>query len=322
MEKEINKSSHETQSEEDEIDLLELIGIMWVHKWWIAGITGLAAVAVILYVVVFSSTLIADKESIKTYTSTAIVLVNEASGVGIPFSMYEGRFDISSLLNSTSLLVSYGTLAENLLNEASMYNELVKKYNTSTAGNLDAIYDKVSGLLRISCTSDNPEKAKELAEGAYKLVQARFKSFITDFAMEERKILENKLEETRKEFLTLEYNLSQFSDEKLTKNLSKEEFELYTNMKLERDICRDLMDYLPRLILFVSIKDKIETPIFQLVEMPTVSAANVSGRSGKMLISVVIMAAFFLSVMLVFILNAVKNIKNNPERMKKLKGIK
>ncbi|MCK5200976.1 MAG: hypothetical protein KAR21_21635 [Spirochaetales bacterium] len=95
------------------------------------------------------------------------------------------------------------------------------------------------------------------------------------------------------------------------------------NMKLERDIRRDLIDYLPRLILFVSLKDEIESPIFQLVEDPGLPDAGAdSGMSGKVLISVVTMAAFFLSVMLVFILNAVKNIRKNPARMKKLKGIK
>jgi len=43
------------KNEEDEIDLLELIGIMWVHKWWIIGITGFAAVVVVLYVLFFPS---------------------------------------------------------------------------------------------------------------------------------------------------------------------------------------------------------------------------------------------------------------------------
>ncbi|MCK5200975.1 MAG: hypothetical protein KAR21_21630 [Spirochaetales bacterium] len=239
MDKGDSKSSREIKSENDEIDLLELIGIIWVHKWWIVGITGVAAVAVVMYVIFSSSALTAGSESIEKYRSTAVILVNEASGVGIPFSMYEGRFDISSLLNSTSLLVSYGTLAEELLNETSMHNELAKIYNLSggalVGGNMETKYDKASGLVRISYTSNDPVKAKEAAEGAYKLLQARFESFITDYAMEERKILEKKLEETREEFLNLEYKIRSFQiehglsgipDAELNKNLLTEEFEL------------------------------------------------------------------------------------------------
>lgn len=149
--------------------------------------------------------------------------------------------------------------------------------------------------------------------------------------MEERKILEKKLEKTREVLVDLEYKIRSFqiehglsgaSDvEYRVKNLPKEEFELYTNIKLERDIKRDLLDYLPQLILFVSLKDEIESLIFQLVEEPGLSDAD-AGKSGKVLIIVVVMAAFFLSVMLVFILNGVKNIRSDPERMKKLMGIK
>ncbi|MEA1911368.1 MAG: Wzz/FepE/Etk N-terminal domain-containing protein [Spirochaetota bacterium] len=183
MDKNGAKFSPEIKSEDDEIDLLELIGIMWVYKWWIAGITGLAAAAVILYTIFFS-TAVTDSENIKTYTSTAVVLVNEASGVGIPFSMYEGRFDISSLLNSTSLLTSYGALAE----------------------------------------------------GAYNLLQEKFEFLITDYAAEERKILEKKLRETREEFISLEYKISEFqieygllgaSDREAAKNLPKEKWNVH-----------------------------------------------------------------------------------------------
>ncbi len=325
----VNSAFHEKRNEDDEIDLLELIGIIWVHKWWIVGITGLAAVAVIMYVIISSSTLLVNKENIKKYTSTAVVLVNEAAGAGIPFSMYEGRFDISSLLNSTSMLISYGTLAEELLNEKSMLNILANKYNL-VGVNLETKYDKKSGLLRISSTSNDPVKAKEVANGAYKLIQTKFESIITYYATEERKILETRLEETRELLLDLEYKIGTFriehsvldaSDAELVKNLPKKEFESYLHMKFERDIQKDLLDYLPRLILFVSLKDEIESPIFQLVHESELSDED-SGISGKILISVVIMAAFFLSIMLVFILNSVKNIRSDPERMKKLKGIK
>ena len=79
----VANSSKEIRVEDDEIDLLELIGIMWVHKWWIIGITGFAAVVAILYTIFSSSAFSANWKPVEKYTSTAVVLVNEASGVGI-----------------------------------------------------------------------------------------------------------------------------------------------------------------------------------------------------------------------------------------------
>ncbi len=80
-------------------------------------------------------------------------------------------------------------------------------------GSLKAEYDKISGLLRISYTSNDPVKAKEVSIEAYKLIQSRFESLVVDYAMEEKKILEKKLEETREALLTLEYKIRLFQNE-------------------------------------------------------------------------------------------------------------
>jgi len=325
------------KNEEDEIDLLELIGIMWVHKWWIIGITSFAAVVVVLYVLFFPSMGVKGNEKIKKYTATATVLVNEASGTGIPFSMYKGSFDFSPLIKSASSLISYGSLAEELINDSSFYDKLEKAYNSSgmdfVMGNLSAEYDNDSGLLRISYTSNDPVKTKEVLLEAYKLIQAEFKYLITNNPMAEKKVLEKKLEEAREKLLNLEYKMDLFqkehgsilsSDTRIPGNLSKNEFEQYMNMKLERDINKELLDYLPRLLLFTSLKVEMDSPVFKLIGESELSSVIDTGKgvSGKVLISVVILAAFFLSIMLVFIINAVKNIRSDPERMKKLKGIR
>ena len=318
-------------SEEDEIDLLELIGIMWVHKWWIIGITGFAAVASIIYVFIFPAVFAPGKENIEKYKSTTIILVNENARGGFPFSIYQGLFDISSSLNTKTLQISYGNLAVEVLNEKSINIKLAEKYDLLRV-KLEAEYDKNIGLLRISYTSNDPLKAKEISLEAYKLLQIKFKSLISNNAIEEIRILETKLEETRKELLNLEYKILAFqnehgivnsSDGEVVKYLLKEEFELYSDMNLKRDINRDLLDYLSRLILFVSLNNEIESQIFQLVEEPGVPDAVVSaGSSGKKLIIIVTMAAFFLSIFLVFILSAVNNIRKDPERMKKIRGIR
>ena len=77
------------------------------------------------------------------------------------------------------------------------------------------------------------------------------------------------------------------------------------------------------------MKGEMESPVLKLTgksesfeSFPAAKIKPDTGKSGKVLISVVILAAFFLSIMLVFIINAVKNIRSDPERMKKLKGIR
>ena len=62
-----------------------------------------------------------------------------------------------------------------------------------------------------------------------------------------------------------------------------------------------------------------EEPIFQILELAEVPDRK-SGPSRSIICIVTVFAAFFLSIITAFILNAVKNIKNDPEKMKRLKG--
>jgi len=62
-----------------------------------------------------------------------------------------------------------------------------------------------------------------------------------------------------------------------------------------------------------------EEPIFQILELAEVPDRK-SGPSRSIICIVTVFVAFFLSIITAFILNAVKNIKNDPEKMKRLKG--
>lgn len=319
--------SQVSRGEEDEIDLLELIGIMWVHKWWIIGITGFAALAVIIYTIFSSSAFTSNWRPAEKYTSTAVVLVNEASGRGSLESLFEGRTNVSSLLKSSSLLISYGVLAEEILNESSTRNELLRYFEDSelelSEGNLSAEYDDETGLLRISYTSTNSVRAKEAANSAYKFIQNRFNNSFNNNLGEEIKNLEKKLEEVKTEFLRLEYRLGDFQKlygDALSK-LSESDIEVYNKINLEHNIAINLLEYLPQILLTTSIKNENEVPIFILLKEAAVSSIpNKSKYSGNTFIIVFIFAAFFLSVFFVFILHAINNIRKDPDKMRKLKG--
>jgi uncharacterized protein involved in exopolysaccharide biosynthesis len=64
-----------------------------------------------------------------------------------------------------------------------------------------------------------------------------------------------------------------------------------------------------------------EKPAFQVLELAEVPDMKSGPRRGMLCIIVTFAAAFF-SLFLAFALNAVSNIKNDPEAMGKLRGIK
>ena len=60
-------------------------------------------------------------------------------------------------------------------------------------------------------------------------------------------------------------------------------------------------------------------PLFQILELADVPDRK-SGPSRSIICIVTVFVAFFLSIIAAFFLNAVKNIQNDPEKMKRLKG--
>ena len=62
-----------------------------------------------------------------------------------------------------------------------------------------------------------------------------------------------------------------------------------------------------------------EQPIFQILEYAEIPDQKSGPSRGKLCI-IVAFAAFFMSVFLAFLLNAIQNIKKDPQAMAKLKG--
>src|SRR5574344_2088363 len=69
------------------------------------------------------------------------------------------------------------------------------------------------------------------------------------------------------------------------------------------------------------VKMQSETPVFQVLEKATVPDQKSGPSRGKLCI-IVTFAAFFLSIFLAFLLNAIENVRHDPEAMKKLSSQK
>jgi uncharacterized protein involved in exopolysaccharide biosynthesis len=91
---------------------------------------------------------------------------------------------------------------------------------------------------------------------------------------------------------------------RITMELSAQQ-QVYTQLKVQYELLR------------VSMAS--EKPVFQVLEKAEVPDRK-SGPSRGMLCIIVTFAAFFFSVFLAFVLNAIENIKKDPEAMAKLKG--
>lgn len=92
--------------------------------------------------------------------------------------------------------------------------------------------------------------------------------------------------------------------------------------RLKRDfiVQQKIYEILTQQYELAKLSIEAEEPVFQVLELAEVPDKK-SGPSRSIICIVTTLVAFFFSIILVFILNAVRNIKNDPEKLKKLKGL-
>ena len=100
-----------------------------------------------------------------------------------------------------------------------------------------------------------------------------------------------------------------------TKDITIEQTRIELELSAQKDVYKELKSQLE--VLRVQMDS--EMPPFQIIERPSVPDIKSGPSRGKLCI-IVTFAAFFFAVFLAFLLNAIENIKNDPEAMKKLKG--
>ena len=89
-------------------------------------------------------------------------------------------------------------------------------------------------------------------------------------------------------------------------------------MQLELDAQKQVYTQLKSQYELLKVQMQSDVPIFQILERPEIPDLKSGPSRGKLCI-IVTFAAFFISVFLAFALNAWKNIKSDPEAVKKLK---
>src|SRR6056297_628271 len=116
--------------EDDEIDLLELVGVLLRYKWLIIGLTGLAAVGVVVYSII-SLSLPADKSPLPNqYKASAVILINQDSGSGLSSIISSsGLGGLAGLAGVSGGGGGKGQLAVKLLGSRSIIDEIADEFD-------------------------------------------------------------------------------------------------------------------------------------------------------------------------------------------------
>jgi len=395
--------------EEDEIDLLELVGVLLRYKWLIIGLTGLAAVGVVLYSII-SLSLPADKSPLPNqYKASALILINEDSGSSLSSMISSSGLSGLAGMAGVSGGGGSGQLAVKLLNSRSTLDEIAdafdirERYNiqenpigktrSAIKGHASFEFESETSTVVISYEETDPEFARDVVNKFVEILEQRFESLGTSRNVRKKNLLEDKLAEVKGQIDSLATEIQEFqskygtldvkalAQEQITMSaqlrsqliLKDVELETYRDissindpvirrleaerrnitqllqemetgynqylgvlpsqkelpelayqfaeMERELDVQQKVYTALRQQYEIAKLNTEGEEPIFQVLEMAEAPDIK-SGPSRGVLCIVVTMAAFFLSIFAAFVLNAIKNIKNDPERMRKLKGDK
>ena len=262
--------------------------------------------------------------------------------VGFFRNIFNGIFKILTiysnlLLNSISfiniilgfLLIKSDIFLDSIVKEFDIVTKYeIKKYPIANAREaikelVTANFDKDSGVLKFSCTDKEVEFAYNVVNFTIEWITAKLEELGVDDNKITKVNLEKNLDMAWKEVQKLTYDLknltASISDgRKLrTTETTLEQYKIEMEMEAQKTVYAQLKSQLEML----EIKMQTETPTFQILEYPTIPDRK-SGPSRGMLCIIVSFAAAFFSVFLAFLLNAIENIKKDPDAMEKLKGKK
>jgi len=335
-----NEPNTNNSGQDDEISLLDLFSVLWQRRRMIITITSLAAIGAVVFSVI-SLVLPPEKSPLPNiYTPKALMLIDDKSSMGSGFSSMLNSSGLGGLASLAGLASSSAStnsqLAEYLVETNSMLDSVVDKFDlinrykikkSPRASSrkvlkklLKAEYDTKSGVFTVSFSNTDPVFAKDVVNYCTAYLDKRFDELGIDKNKIEKENLEiniaNTFQEIRKleeESRNLERSVSYAAGRlpAITMDINRIAMELtaqkevYTQLKVQYELLKVAM--------------ASEKPVFQILEGAEIPDQKSKPSRGLLCIIVVFAAGFF-AVFLAFVLNAVANIKNDPEAMAKLRG--
>ena len=326
-------------NDDDEISLIDLFAVLWKRKWMIIGITVAAMVAVVVYSVI--SLMLPPEKSYmpNEYTVSSTMLIREddsSSGINPG-----GASSMASLLgisipsggSNTSSLILYLIKSDLFLDAIVKQFDIINKYEiekSPIANGRDAVrelvtaeFDSGTGVLKLSCKSTDVQFAFDVVNFTVEWITTKLEELGIDNDEISKENLEKNLDSAWKEIQKLTYDLKKLTSEiaegrKLrTTDTTLEQYKIEMELEDQKTVYAQLKSQLEML----EIQMQTDTPTFQVLEYPSIPDRKSGPSRGKLCI-IVSFAAFFISVFLAFLINAIENIKKDPVAMVKLKGEK
>ncbi|GHT97345.1 LPS biosynthesis protein [Spirochaetia bacterium] len=334
----------EEQNTDDEISLIDLFAILWRRKVMIIVITFIAAIGIVVFAVI-SIMLPSETSPLPNeYTPTALMLINDSSSSGGGMASMLGASGLGSLagLAGVSTGSTFSDLAIYLVGTNTLLDMVVDEFDLITRYKIDtpkkksespradsrkalkkklsAAYDEKSGVFSISFTDTDPAFAQRVVNYCVTYLETRFNELGIDKNKLEKENLEVNINNTYDEILYWEGETRQLEQSIQYGNNGLSSLSLELNrISMELTARRTVYTQLKVQYELLKVTIASEKPVFQVLELAEAPDQK-SGPSRGMICVIVTFAAAFFSVFLAFVLNAIANVRKDPEAMAKLRG--
>lgn len=326
--------------EDDEISLIDLLAVLLRHKWLII----ITTVVAMIFAVVFSaiSLVLPPEKSYlpNLYTPKALMLINNDNSQSSSLSSMISSSGLSGLASlagismggsSNSGLAIYfvetNSFLDAIVDEFNLVERFeIEKYPRAESRKelkklIEAEFDEESSVFSLSFTDRDPEFAKSVVDFSVRLIENMFLNLGIDKNLLEKKNLEQNIDNSYKEILNLQKRIQSLeSSVSYGTGASLPAIMTEASMiRLELEAQKEVYTQLKTQYELLKITMASEKPTFQVIE-----EAEVPDRKSKpsrgMLCIIITFAAFFISVFIAFALNAVENVRKDPEAMEKLRS--
>jgi LPS O-antigen subunit length determinant protein (WzzB/FepE family) len=302
------------ESQDNEISLIDLAAVLWHKKVMIIVITLIAALGVVLFSV--ASLLLPPEISPlpNLYTAKATALINNgisSEGTG------------SSNRQLAQIHINSNTLLDKLINEFDLitYYKIQKSIRSESrkilTDKLKVKLDIDSGILNVSFTDTNPEFVQSIVDFYIGYMEKWINDVEAEKGELEVKNLQIKIRNVSQKIQNLQSEQSSLPGNSDAAN-SQRQYTSATELINQQEIYSQLNVELELLETRILIERSRVYKVLEMAEVPD----QKSGPSRGTLCIIVVFSAFFFSVFLAFVINAVENIKKDPEAMAKLRGTK
>lgn len=339
----MSKSQNDVKNDDstkndDEISLIDLFAVLLRRKWLIIWMTIGGAVFSIIFSII--SLLLPPEKSFlpNQYTPQAQMLINNEDSSSSALGNLSSMAAMAGVNLGSSGGISYSELAKYLVNSNTVQDSVIEKFNfieeweikkspkTSSRKalkeKLKSDFDEDSGVFTVSFTDIDPKLGQEVVNYVVELLEKRFKDLGVDKNELQKTNLEENINNTYNQIVILQKQIQDI--EKSVNNVyspnNAPSIVMDTTLiKMELSVQEEVYKQLKAQYETLKVTMASEQPIFQILEYAEIPDQKSKPSRGKLCI-IITFAAFFISIFIAFLLNAISNIKKDPEAMKKLTG--